>query len=148
MPQFPKMGDALAPERIPLRTFRSGSQFVRVFDIVKAELHGYSGCDFNPTRVQDEPDVRGRFSARMIDDDADLVVESYSYLYLGEQKVDERTAFLECIDLLSLPISPRNGMFEVSHSLLRDLGFAYAELQRNATLVDVNIIHIYNIYNR
>jgi len=89
--------------------------------------------DFNPTLVDDKPRVRGRFSARQSRDPR----EWYSYLYLGEQKMDERTALLECIDILGLGLTSDGASRALDIGAVSNLSFAYMKLSRNITLLDV-----------
>ena len=121
----------------PLRSFKPGAQFVRIFDHAKSMgpdgVELYTPIDFNPTLVDDKPHVRGRFSARKSRD----LAEAYSYLYVGEYRKDERTAILECLDILSLGRSSDGAtrILEMSH--VEHLSFAYLTLCRPITLLDL-----------
>lgn len=134
-------------EKWPLRSYNAGDQFVRIYDRRKARdpVTGkvlYKPVDFNPTLVKDRPEVRGRFSARDSKDPA----EWYSYLYLGENRVDERTALLECIDTLSLGRTADGCARLLDVSTVGHLSFAYARLRRSVTLVDLTTEPSANVF--
>lgn len=125
---------------MPLRSFQSDVTFVRIFDHTKSVdsstgVVRYRPIDFNPTLVRDEPDVRGRFSAREGGDPS----ERYSYLYVGEQRVDERTALLECVDILGCGrYSKKDKTRIIDLASLSHLSISYMTLRRAVTLLDVS----------
>jgi hypothetical protein len=93
----------------------------------------YLPIDFNPVLVEDKPHIRGRFSARNHKDTS----EWYSYLYLGEHRVDERTTLLECIDTLSLGRSVDGTDRVLDLPSVSHLSFVYVRLRRSITLIDL-----------
>lgn len=120
-----------------MRSFKAGDRFVRVYDHTKAfngsGVRLYNPTDFNSTLVKDQPRVRGRFSARKHKDPT----EWFSYLYLGELRIDERTALLECVDVLSLARSLDNAHRVLDISSVAHLSLVYASLRRSITLLDI-----------
>jgi hypothetical protein len=117
-----------------LKTMRQGDGVVRIFDVRKAEHGGYGPFDFNPKLVEDKPDVRGRYSARASKKSS----EHYSYLYVGQNVMDERVALLECIDILSLGRTDDGAARLIDMGSIANLAFAYTTFARNVTLLDIS----------
>jgi len=127
------------PSAWEIKSFQAGEYFVRIYDHEKATDKAtgarlYRPIDFNSTLLDDSPDTRGRYSARKTRNKS----EYYSYLYVGEQQVDERAALLECIDVLSLGRSADNATRMVDLASLASLSFVYARLRRPVTLLDIS----------
>lgn len=130
----PRKSHRPAAQSLPLRTIRQGAGVVRIFDAEKAAAGGYAPFDFNPTLVEDRPEIRGRYSARKTKSPS----EWYSYLYVGENVADERVAILECIDLLSLGRSSDRVKRLIDVGSISNLAFAYTTIARNVTLLDIS----------
>lgn len=130
-----------------LKSFMPGARFVRVYNHTKAVdpstgVARYRPIDFNSTLVKDKRNVRGRFSARQHHN----AIEHYSYLYLGEQALDERVALLECIDVLSLGRHRDDGFRLLDQAAVQDLSFAYIKLRKPITLLDISTEPFAGIY--
>lgn len=118
---------------LPTRTMHAGSQVIRIFDREKALTAGYNALTFNPHLVEDLPTMPGRYSARR----SGLTCDRYSYLYLAEHLLDERVAFLECVNILALSRID-SGERILDYSMIKNLAFAYATCTRNLTLLDIS----------
>lgn len=120
-----------------IRTFPAGSKFVRIYNEVKASGASppYSAADFNPTLLVDKKSVRGRFSAIRDCDPS----EHYSYLYIGDNHIDERCALLEAVDVVkATPVSGRKArILNLSEPDFGELSFAYFESTREIEAIDL-----------
>lgn len=119
---------------VNFKILAEGSLVVRIFDANKAREGGYSAFDFNPTILEDRPDQRGRYSACS----AKFRKDVYSYLYVGEVLTDERAAFLECIDVLSLGRDEGGVRRRLRMRALNPYAFAYSRCARDLILLDIS----------
>jgi hypothetical protein len=107
-----------------------GAKLVRIYDHEDAAKNGFTFTDFNPTMVKDRRWVRGRFSSTRR--------KPFSYLYLGQNEVDERIAILEYLDYKDMQ---RDGSNEARRRIRRaqvaHLSFAYFEVVNQIPLVDI-----------
>lgn len=136
----PDLSHSVPGTDVPLRSFRAGAHFARIYDRTKSidpasGSRSYLPLDFNSKLIPDKKRKRGRFSACLGTEPS----ERYSYLYLGEERHDERTVLLECIDLLHLGRTDHERGIDrlLDVDSVGHLSFVYASLKRPITLLDI-----------